>query len=113
MPSFIDHPWIVRSNSVRLLEWAGRCHLLNYVSQTAPPITTTDIEQYPLKRSWDEIFTYSMHHPTDDGHLTKCIRSLALGEKIMVGEKVQPGYLMKPELWARLANLGKSQAPYF
>lgn len=112
MPSFVNHPWISRSNSIRLLEWAGRCHLLNYISQTAPPITTADIEDYPLKRSWDEMFSYAINHPSDDGHLSKCIRSLALGQQVMTGENLQPSYQMRPELWARLANLGESQTPH-
>lgn len=108
MPKFIDHEWISAENAVRVIEWAGRSHLFNYVSRTAPPLTTAEVNQYPIQRSWDEIYNYSINHPTDDGHLQKCVRSLAYGEKTMSGKFGKNGFLMKPDAWLRLANLGKS-----
>lgn len=107
MPSFIDHPWISRENGIRMIEWAGRCHLLTYVSQTAPPVTPKDIDNYEIKRSWQEVFDYAINHPTDDGHLQKCVRSLIYGEKILSSKYGQNGLQIRPDSWLRIANLRK------
>ena len=107
IPSLAKHPWSSHENSVRLMEWAGRCHLLNYVSQAAPPLTPAEIDSYPTTRTWQEIFDYSIHHPSDDGHLGKCVRSLAFGEKVMSGKFGTKGYEIRPDSWLKLANLSK------
>jgi Questin oxidase-like len=107
MPSLIKHEWISRENGVRMIEWAGRCHLLTYVAQTAPPITSADIDNYQIKRPWNEIFDRAINHPSDDGHLQKCIRSLAFGEKVWEEKYDEADHQIKPDAWLRLANLGK------
>ena len=106
MPTLVNHEWISRENAVRLIEWAGRCHLLAYVSQTAPPITPAEIDHYPVERQWNEIFERAINHPSDDGHLQKCIRSVAFGEKLLSERYGQADYQIKPETWLRLANFG-------
>lgn len=108
MPTLVNHKWISRENGVRLIEWAGRCHVLTCVGQTAPPITTAEIDKYSPKLSWDEVFDRAINHPTDDGHLQKCIRSLAFGEKVMSPKYGKGKFLMKPDAWLKLGNLGKS-----
>lgn len=107
MPSFIDHEWISAKDAIRVIEYAGRAHLFNYVSRISPPVTPSEINEYPIKRSWDEVFNYAINHPTDDGHLQKCVRSLAYGEKTMSGKFGDNGFQIKPDAWLRLANLGK------
>ena len=108
MPTLISHSWISPQNAVRMTEWAGRCHLLNYVSQTAPPLTPAEIDIYPITRTWDEIFQYSIEHPSDDGHLAKCVRSLAFGEKVMSDRYGTHDHRIKPDSWLKLANLSES-----
>ncbi|KAK5704726.1 hypothetical protein LTR17_021640 [Elasticomyces elasticus] len=112
MPTLINHQWISRENSVRLMEWAGRCHLLNYMSQTAPPISPAVIDNYPLKLDWDQIFDRAINHPSDDGHLQKCIRSLAFGQKIMSDKYVKGEYQVKPGSWLRFANMVTDLVPW-
>lgn len=107
MPSLIDHEWISKENATRLLEWAGRCHLLNYVSQVFPPLSSAEIEKYSTSRTWEELFTYSILHPSDDGHLSKCVRSLAFGEKLSSQGHGSYGGQLKPALWLPFANLGE------
>ena len=106
-PSLVHHDWISQENAIRMLEWAGRCNMMIYVAQTAPPITPAEIDRYPPKRSWSEIFSYSINHPTDDGHMQKCVRSLAFGEKYLSSKHTQGALLIKPESWLRFANFGK------
>lgn len=107
MPSLVEHDWISKSNATRLLEWAGRCHLLNYVSQVFPPLTPKEVEHYPTPRTWDELFEYATAHPSDDGHLSKCMRSLAFGDKLWSQGHHLSGQRMENGSWLRLANLGE------
>lgn len=112
MPRLVDHPWITNENGIRLIEWAGRSHLITYISEMAPPITTAEIDDYQTNRNrgWDEIIHLAITHPSDDGHLLKCIRSLAWAEKRLSPKYAEGGFLMTPESWRRLANLGKHLA---
>lgn len=108
LPTLVEHPWICRENALRLLEWAGRLHLLHYAAQTAPPLTTVELDTYPSLRSWDQAFDFAINHPSDDGHLVKNIRALAWGEQVM-SKKYDPAKrVMKPENWLKLASLGES-----
>ena len=91
-----------------MIEWAGRCHLLTYVSQTSPPVTPAEVDKYQIKRPWNEIFDRAINHPSDDGHLQKCVRSLAYGEEVFSKTEAKGGYQIKPDTWLRLANMGKS-----
>lgn len=109
MPTLVNHKWISKENGIRLIEWAGRCHLLAYVAQTAPPITPDEVDKYPAERSWEEIFDRAINHPTDDGHLQKCIRSLAWGEEALGPKHNQGNLLIKPASWLKFANFGTSK----
>ena len=81
--------------------------MLNFVSQNSPPITAAEIDEYPLTRSWDDLFDRAINHPSDDGHLQKCIRSLAFGERYMSEKWGKGDFQIKPDSWRKLANLGK------
>jgi hypothetical protein len=108
LPTLVHHDWISPANAIRLQEWTGRCHLLNYVSQVAPRLTLEELDGYVSSRSWDEAFRYSILHPSDDGHLAKCIRSLAFGSQLLSEKSGSNGLRMKPDSWLQLANLGEA-----
>lgn len=81
------------------------------MSQTAPPLTAAEIQNYPINRSWEDLFERSINHPSDDGHLAKCVRSLAYGEKVLGnrdgGEGEDAAMQLRGDDWLRLANLGE------
>jgi Questin oxidase-like len=109
MPTLVEHQWISRENAVRLIEWAGRLHLLHYVAETAPQLSAAELDTYPSVRSWDQVFDLAKHHPSDDGHLVKSIRALAWGEQVMSKKYDQAKNIMEPGTWLKLANLGESR----
>lgn len=81
--------------------------MLAYVAEAAPLLTPAEVDEYPPIRPWSEIFDRAINHPFDDGHLVKCVRSLAFSEKTMSGKTGKADYLIKPGTWIRLANMGK------
>lgn len=107
MPTLVQHQWIARDNAIRLLEWAGRLHLLHYVAEATPPLSTAELDTMPILRSWNQVFDLAINHPSDDGHLVKNIRSLAWGEQAMSKKYHQAKHIMKPQSWLKLANLGE------
>ena len=110
MPTLVKHKWISRENAVRLMEWAGRLHLLHYVAETAPPLSTAELDTYPSLRSWNQVFDLANNHPFDDGHLVKNIRALAWGEQVMSKKYDQAKDIMEPGTWLKLASLGESRS---
>jgi hypothetical protein len=107
MPTLVEHQWICRDNVVRLMEWAGRLHLLHYVAETCPPLNTAELDANPSLRSWDQVFGFAINHPSDDGHLVKNIRALAWGEQVMSKKYDHAKDIMKPGTWLKLAGLGE------
>jgi hypothetical protein len=108
MPTLVEHEWISRENAVRLMEWAGRLHLVHYVAETAPPLSTAELDTYRSLRSWDQVFDLAINHPSDDGHLVKNIRALAWGERVMSKKYDHAKNIMEPGMWLKLASLGAS-----
>lgn len=106
LPSLVHHEWVSKDNAVRLLEWAGRNHLLTYAAHRAPRITTEEVDGYQIKRPWNELFDYVVNHPTDDGHLQKCIRALAYADKRFEGRTAMNGLRCKPDTFLELGNMG-------
>lgn len=90
------------------MEWAGRLHLLHYVAETAPPLSTAELDTYRSLRSWDQLFDLAINHPSDDGHLVKNIRALAWGEQVMSKKYDHAKDIMEPGMWLKLASLGGS-----
>ena len=91
------------------MERAGRLHLLHYVAETAPPLSTTELDTSPSIQSWDQVFDLANNHPSDDAHLVKNIRALAWGEQVMSEKYDQAKNIMEPGTWLRLASLGESR----
>ncbi|KAJ9614042.1 hypothetical protein H2200_002178 [Cladophialophora chaetospira] len=112
MPTLVQHQWISRENAIRLMEWAGRLHLLHYVAETAPPLSTAKLDIYPSLRSWDQVIHLAINHPSDDGHLVKNIRALAWGEQVMSKNYEDARHIMHPGSWLKLANLVVDTVPY-
>lgn len=111
-PSILNHPWIPREAAVRLLEWMGRYFVLLYIAERSPAFKPEDINKYkrPLK-PWAELFSQSINHRTDDGHLSKAMRALAWGRHITQASSKRDKLLMKDgSTWLKLANL--SMAPF-
>lgn len=105
----INLPFLDEQAKLRLLEWKGRLDLLMYVSRGAPALLLDEVVKYPAKDDWATVFTRSILHPGDDGHLAKLARALAHGQKVC-----QPFESQGPEkwpisgdLWLKVGNMGK------
>lgn len=112
-PSILNHPWIPREAAVRLLEWMGRYFVLLYIAERSPAFKPEDINKYkrPLK-PWAELFSQSINHRTDDGHLSKAMRALAWGRHITQASSKRDKLLMKDgSTWLKLANLILDSVP--
>lgn len=79
--------------------------MLTYAGQGAPRITNETIVRYSGEKPWSELIHRAIHHPTEDGHLQKCIRSLIWAQKITQSQKPDPDALLRDGMWLKLANM--------
>ena len=112
--SFLKQPWLSAEDKARLLEWKGRVDLAMYASRRAPKPYTDDIERYtvtritPTERSsrWQEIFARVSKDP-EDGHASKILRTLAVGEKMCRNFEGRNQLAMSEYMWLAIASMGK------
>lgn len=111
LASFISQPWISKQNKLRILEWKGRVDLMMYASRGAAELRREEITSYKSKLSWEEVFAQAINHPREDGHASKFVRTLAYGEKLCkpfeLDEKYQEAFLVRGDMWIKLANMGE------
>lgn len=101
-------------HKVRLLEWKGRIDLAMYASRRAPRLYLEEIANYkPLhpssessKNQWHEIFQRVSKDP-EDGHASKFIRTLARGEEVCRDFEGREEFVVKGEMWLKIAHMGK------
>jgi len=106
-PVFLKHPAIPTHAKVRLLEWKGRFDLINYLARNAPQLYITDISTYLPKhpeQGWPEIFERATLYP-DDGHASKLVRVMALGEKVCGPYSGQKGFDVEPGMWIKMGHM--------
>jgi len=102
-------PFLTKQTKLRLLEWKGRLDLLMYVSRASPNLLLDEVTRYPVKNEWSAVFSRSVTHPSDDGHLVKMVRALAHGQKVCqsyesLGPQVMP---ISGDMWLRIGNMGE------
>ncbi|EQL33460.1 hypothetical protein BDFG_04603 [Blastomyces dermatitidis ATCC 26199] len=109
LAAFATQPWISKKNKLRVLEWKGRVDLMMYASRGAAELRLEEIASYKPKISWEEVFAQAIHHPREDGHVSKFVRTLAYGEKLCkpfeADEKYQEAFLVRGDMWIKLANM--------
>ncbi|KAJ5146419.1 uncharacterized protein N7515_000983 [Penicillium bovifimosum] len=102
----VNLPFLDQRAKLRLLEWKGRMDLLMYTSRGSPNLLLDEIASYPIKEDWSQIFTRSITHPDDDGHLAKLARALANGEKVCKPFEDQNSEMpIKGDMWLRIGNM--------
>ena len=94
---------------LRLLEWKGRINLLLYVAYGSPELHVDTVREYPAKQDWETIFSRSVTHPVDDGHLVKFVRAVAYGQKVCQSFEGDTMHEMpiSGDMWLRIGNMGK------
>lgn len=110
LSTILKLPYLDVRTKLRLLEWKGRLDLLMYVSRGSPDLQLDEVTKYPVKDDWRGIFSKSVNHPTDDGHLTKFVRALAHGQQVCEqfesrGPQAMP---ISGRMWLQLGNMGES-----
>ncbi|KAE8378255.1 hypA-like protein [Aspergillus bertholletiae] len=104
--AFMDLPYLSASNKARLLEMKGRMDLLIWASQKMPEPHPGDILNYPIHLGWPEVFSQSYLHPSDDGHLSKFVRTVAFAEELCRPyEKTQKTLPVSGDMWLKIGNI--------
>ena len=108
--AFMDLPYLSSRSKSRLLEMKGRIDLLNWVSRNMPKPELKDVIDYNIFHDWPDVFAQSCKHPTDDGHLPKYVRAVAYARELCrpYETEARNGFLVKGDMWIRIANMGKS-----
>lgn len=110
LSSIVKLPFLSTRNKLRLLEWKGRLDLLMYVSRGSPDLRLDEVTNYPVNNEWPAIFSKSVNHPDDDGHLVKFVRALAHGQQVCKqfesrGPQEVP---VNGKMWLQIGNMGES-----
>jgi questin oxidase-like protein len=106
-PRFLSHPALNTATKVRLLEWKGRYDLVNYVGRNTPTLREEDITGYKPKHQndhWPEILKRATLF-SDDGHTSKLVRVLALGEKYCKPVESKLDYTLKGDMWEKAGSM--------
>lgn len=105
----VQLPFLDLRTKLRLLEWKGRLDLLMYVSRGSPKLLLDEVTQYPGTKEWAAVFSQSVRHPADDGHLVKLVRALAHGQKVCRSfESTQTQAMtIMGDMWLRIGNMGE------
>lgn len=79
-----------------------------YVSRGSPELLLDEVMQYPAKKEWPAVFSQSVKHPVDDGHLVKFVRALAHGQNVCKPfESREPQTMsISGDMWLRIGNMG-------
>lgn len=108
----VQLPFLDLRTRLRLLEWKGRLALLMFASRGSPDLFIDEVTQYSVTNQWPAVFSHSIQHPADDGHLVKLARALAHGQNVCEpfenrGPEVMP---ISGNMWLQIGNMGKSFA---
>ncbi|KAJ5831991.1 hypothetical protein N7474_000302 [Penicillium riverlandense] len=101
----IDLPFLDEAAKVRMLEWKGRLDLLMYVSRGAPDLLPSEVTKYPAKDDWATVFSRSITHPGDDGHLAKLARAVAHGQRVCQPFESQQKMPISGDMWLKIGNM--------
>lgn len=105
----VQLPFLDLRTRLRLLEWKGRLALLMFVSRGSPDLLIDEVTQYSVTNQWPAVFSHSIQHPADDGHLVKLVRTLAHGQRVCEafesrGPEVMP---VSGNMWLQIGNMGE------
>lgn len=107
--AFMDLPYLSRANKARLLEMKGRMDLLIWASRKMPDPQPNDICTYPIRQGWPEVFAKSYLHPSDDGHLAKFVRTVAMAEELCRPYEAAGKRLpVSGDMWLQIGNIGET-----
>ncbi|KAJ5620832.1 hypothetical protein N7510_004816, partial [Penicillium lagena] len=101
----IDLPFLDQAAKVRMLEWKGRLDLLVYVSRGAPDLLRNEVTNYPAKDDWGTVFSRSIAHPSDDGHLAKLARAVAHGQRVCQPFESPQKMPISGDMWLKIGNM--------
>ncbi|KAI5306254.1 hypothetical protein KEM56_001686 [Ascosphaera pollenicola] len=105
LPTYLSLPFLTQNDKARLLEWKARVDLALYVSRRPLEPMPNVVTEYPLKKTWNEAARATITHPGEDGHASKLVRMLALGENVCKGYEGKKGFPVKGDMWLRVANM--------
>jgi hypothetical protein len=78
--------------------------LAMYVSCCVPKLFLEEVTYYPAGNDWETVFSSSILHPNDDGHLSKMVRAVANGERLCkpfeAGGK-EKGFMINGDMWLK------------
>lgn len=105
----VQLPFLDQRTKLRLLEWKGRLDLLMYVSRNSPKLLLDEVTQYPVENDWPAVFSQSVKHPADDGHLVKFVRALAHGQNVCkpFESRAPQTMTISGDMWLRIGNMGE------
>lgn len=81
--------------------------LVMYVSRGSPELRLNEVTQYPVTNDWQALFSESIKHPDDDGHLVKLVRALAHGEEVCRVVDKDAKMPISGDMWLKIGNMGK------
>ncbi|KZZ89241.1 hypothetical protein AAP_04388 [Ascosphaera apis ARSEF 7405] len=105
LPTFLSLPFLTEQSKVRLIEWKARVDLALYASRHPLEPLPDVVTNYPTNKSWQQAAHATITHPGEDGHASKLVRMLGLGEKVCKGYEGKEGFLVQGDMWLRLANM--------
>ncbi|GKZ71054.1 hypothetical protein AnigIFM60653_009905 [Aspergillus niger] len=103
--AFVDLPYLKASDKARLLEMKGRMDLLMWASRKMPEPQPDDIMNYPIHLGWPEVFAQSYLHPSDDGHLSKFVRTVAFAEQLCRPYEDSKTLPVRGDMWLKIGNI--------
>jgi len=106
-PNFLQHPAIKPATRIRLLKWKGRFDIINYIGRNAPALYPQDITNYVPKQpgtGWPDIFERATEYD-DDGHTSKLVRVIALGEEFCKKYEGQKGFVVSGDMWLKMGHM--------
>ncbi|RAH72929.1 questin oxidase family protein [Aspergillus aculeatinus CBS 121060] len=103
--AFTDLPYLSPANKARLLEMKGRTDLLIWASRKMPEPQPRDVLEYPIHMGWPEIFAQSYLHPSDDGHLSKFVRTVAAAEQLCRPQESTWDLPVRGDMWLQIGNM--------
>lgn len=113
LPTFLSLPFLTEQSKVRLIEWKARVDLALYASRHPLEPLPDVVTNYPTNKSWQQAAHATITHPGEDGHASKLVRMLGLGEKVCKGYEGKEGFLVQGDMWLRLANMCKFDSVFF
>ncbi|KAJ5573774.1 uncharacterized protein N7459_008201 [Penicillium hispanicum] len=107
LSKIMNLPSLDQRTKLRLLEWKGRINLLLYVAYGSPDLLVDEVARYPARQDWATIFSRSVKHHRDDGHLAKFARAVAHAQKVCEqaesrGVQAMP---ISGDMWLRIGNM--------